>query len=185
MLGEERDHLVDAELGLAEHLRLEIEQELAVEQVDLLEALERAFERDRLQRPRQLRFAREREEHVGVAERRAGRAAREDLVAEDGRVLRADDRLEERRHALAADDVAQLARELLLALLLGVAHRVRGGLHAGVDLALEADLRAVVDARGADEEADLSGVQIREALARRVDQLLPQLLRDAFDAFSR
>jgi hypothetical protein len=65
---------------------------------------------------------------------------------------------------------------LFLALLLRVANGVRRGLHAGVDLPLEPDLRAIVDARGADEEADLARLQMREAQPGRVDQRLAQLV---------
>jgi hypothetical protein len=45
-----------------------------------------------------------------------------------------------------------------------VADGIRRGLHARVDLALEADLRAIVDARAADEEADLLGRNVRKRL---------------------
>ena len=125
VLGEERHHLVDAELRLAEHLRLEVEQELAVAAGP---PARRRFSApsSAIASSAQASLA-SRAKEKSMSELRNdefGRAAREDLVAEDGRVLRPDDRLEERRHALAADDVAQLARELLLALLLGVAHGV-------------------------------------------------------------
>jgi hypothetical protein len=60
----------------------------------------------------------------------------------------------------------------------GVAHGVGGGLHPLIDLALQADLRPVVDAGDADEEADLSLLHGREALAHGVDQLLAQVVGD-------
>src|SRR3954447_26457605 len=178
MFGEERHHLVDAELRLLEHFGFEIEQVLAAGEVERPQALQRVFERDRLQRPGQLRVAREAEEHVGIAERRIRRAARQHLVAENRPLLRPYDRLEKRRYALAADDVAQLAGELLLALLLGIAHRVAGRLHALINLPLQANLRPVIDARRADEKSDLSLLHRREPLPHRGDELLADVIRD-------
>src|SRR5258708_20104564 len=115
---------MDAELGLGEHLRLEIEEELAVAQVERSETEQGSLQGDGLQGPGQLRLAGKREEHVGVAEGRVGRATGKDLVTEYGELARPDDGLEERRYPLAADDVAHLTGELLLALLLPVAHAV-------------------------------------------------------------
>ena len=87
-----------------------------------------------------------------------------------------DDRLEERGNPFPADDVAQLAGELPLALLLLVTDRIGRDLHPVVDLALEADRRPVFDAHHADEEADLCLLHGREALPHRIEELLPQLV---------
>src|SRR5437899_2682829 len=104
------------------------------------------------------------------------RAARQDLVSEDAEVFCRDDRLEQRGHALAPDDVPKLARQLLLALLLGIAHGIRRGLHALIDLPFEPDLRPVIDAGDADEESDLLLLHRRETQPHGVDQFLPQIV---------
>src|SRR5438105_3009939 len=104
--------------------------------------------------------------------------AREDLVTEHGVVARADDRLKQRGDALAADDLAQLARELAFALLLGIAHGIGSGLHSLINLPLQTNLRAVVDARRADEKTDLALLHVREAIAHDVDELLAEIVGD-------
>ena len=62
--------------------------------------------------------------------------AGENFVTENTQIFCVDDRLKQCRHAPAADDVPQLARELLLALLLGVAHGIGRRLHSLIDLPL-------------------------------------------------
>src|SRR5205085_6862935 len=100
---------------------------------------------------------------------------------ENRRLAPADERLKEDRDALAADDVAQLARELFLALLLRVAHGISSGLHSRIHLTLEPDLRPVIDARRADEETDLSLLHLRETFADAVDEALAHLVRDRLE----
>jgi len=91
-----------------------------------------------------------------------------------------DDRLEQRGHALAADDVAQLARELFLALLLGITHGIGCDLHPLIDLALEADLGPVVEASRSDEETDLPLLHLRETFPQGLDEPLAQFVRRRF-----
>src|SRR5207249_2107704 len=89
--------------------------------------------------------------------------------------------LEERGHPFSADDVAQLADELPLALLLLVAHRIGRDLHPVVDLPLQADGGAVLDAHRTDEEANLRLLHAWKALPHRVEEFLPQLVGHRFE----
>jgi len=59
-----------------------------------------------------------------------------------------------------------------------IADGVAGSLHPLINLTFQTDLRPVVDARRADEEADLFLLHVRESLAHRRDQFLADVVRD-------
>src|SRR5437870_2211663 len=109
------------------------------------------------------------------------RTAGENLVTEDGQLPGVDDGLKEGGHALAADDVAQLARELFLSLLLGIPDRVGGRLHPLIDLTLQANLRSIVDAGDAHEESDLPLLHGWKLRAHGLDQLLTEIVGDGVE----
>ena len=54
--GEKGDHFVDAKLGLTEHLAFHVEQKLPVSEIERSQAAQRAFQRHRLEAPREVRF---------------------------------------------------------------------------------------------------------------------------------
>ena len=140
------------------------------------EAFGRELHADLLEAPHLVRLQRVVEEHLGVFERRIGRAPAERLVREDASRREVDDRLVERLDLAVDEHVLELLPEdggSLAFLRRGDGDRLA---ERPVDETLEADLRAVEELRVADVEADLPLDPVLEFLAQR-------LLEGFFDLF--
>src|SRR5450759_2424773 len=168
-------HFVPPRLQLVDELRLHVHEQHPGPLPH--EALGRELHADLLEAPHLIRLQGVVEEHLGVFERRVGRAARKRLVRKDAARRKVDDRLVERLDLPVDKHVLELFPEDGRALaLLRRSDRNRLA-ERPVDEPLEADLRAVEELRVADEEADLPLDAVLEFLAQRLPQRLLDLLR--------